>query len=248
MLLCLQAYIFQHSSPSLYCVTFLTCQSIVKHCKSIQSMLHLAPLHRVYLGLEEGSVLAFSDDLPAPPLISVDPAITNPPLVNLVPLAQYRDSTQMSACFLTLPTTRSQATDKNGKGSTSSETEAKRQDHSSGKGLYELWVGQKENRITVLDASSLTVVKFLDNQLDRSKVPSYVDYLNCKHLVCSMWESERGLVSETGGSGFVSVYSALYHGQYVTRWNARTKEPIHCFNCQPHLQQDPGHKKTWGMS
>ncbi len=197
-------------------------------------MLYLSALRLVYLGLEDGSVLAFSEDLPATPLTSIDPTINNPPLINLAPLAQYCDSTQMSACFLALPTTMTRPVDRSARGLSDGHDD-KRVDILSGKGLYELWVGQKEGRITVLDASSLKVVKFLSNDFDKSCVPSYVDHLKCKHLVCSMWESDRGLVSETGGSGYVSVYSALYHGQYVTRWNARTKEPIHCFDCRPHL-------------
>jgi len=221
----------------------------VKHCKAIHTMLYVPALHRVFLGLEDGSVLAFSDDLPAMPLISIDPAINNPPLVNLSPVAQYCDSSQLSACFLALPTFRIRPQDRVGKGSSIGEGgDDKKHEHVTGKGLYELWVGQKETRITVLDASTLTVLQFLSNDWDKSKVPSYVDHLTCKHLVCSIWESDRGLVTETGGCGFVSVYSALYHGQYVTRWNARTKERVHCFDCRPHVVLETGGKgkKTSG--
>ena len=106
-----------------------------------------------------------------------------------------------------------------------------------GKGLYELWVGQKDGRITVLDASSLKVLKFLHNPLDQSKVPSFVAALSCNHMVSSISDFERGVaLGDVGRCDFLSVYSALYHGQYVTRWNSRTKEAINCFNCQPHSE------------
>lgn len=232
-------------------------QTVIKHCKGIQAMLHLPPLHCVYLGLEDGSVLSFHDEVPAQPLVSIDPSLTNPPLVNLSPVARYRDSMQTSACFLALLSTDQSHSDTLtrddtfGKGSSNNDTSAKEMSvngHSSGKGSYELWVGQKENRITVLDASSLKVLKFLHNPLDQSTVPSYVTHLSCNHLVCSVWDSEKGMVGETGGCGFVSVYSALYHGQYVTRWNSRSKEAVDSFNCQPHSENKGETRKVATVS
>lgn len=193
------------------------------------SMTHLPPLHMVYIGLEDGSILAFGEDLPSQPLVSLDPSLTNPPLVSLTPVSQYRDSTQSSSCILAIPQTnlsnQSGGVDK----------------PSSGGDLYELWVGQKGNRITVLDAASLRVIKFLHNQLDQSVMPSFVAYLSCSHMVygCS---SPRGVAKAEGAGScdHMSVYSALYRGQYVTRWNAAAKKPVDCFDCRPHAPEDKG--------
>lgn len=191
------------------------------------SMTHLPPLHLVYVGLEDGSILAFSEDLPSQPLISLDPSLTNPPLVSLSPVTQYRDSSQSCSCLLAIPRTNPS-------------NQSCGVDHvepSGGGGeSYELWVGQKGNRITVLDAASLRVVKFLHNELDQSMMPTFVAYLSCSHLVygCS---SARGAVKGEGPPGscdHMSVYSALYHGQYVTRWSAELKKPVDCFDCRPY--------------
>lgn len=188
-------------------------------------MTHLPPLHVVYIGLEDGSILAFSEDLPPQPLVSLDPSLTNPPLVSLTPVSQYRDSTQSTACILAIPQ--------------SNQSSGVDDKPSGGGDLYELWVGQKGNRITVLDAASLRVIKFLYNQLDQSVMPSFVAYLSCSHMVygCS---SIRGVAKGEGSCDHGSVYSALYHGQYVTRWNAVTKKPVDCFDCRPHAIEDKG--------
>lgn len=196
-------------------------------------MTHLPPLHLVYIGLEDGTILAFSEDLPSPPLVSLDPSLTNPPLVSLTPVSLYRDSTQSSSCILAVPHTNQS----NGV--------------SAGGDSYELWVGQRGNRVTVLDAASLKVIKFLYNLLDRSVLPSFVAYLSCSHMVygCS---SARGVAKAegVGSCDHMSVYSALYHGQYVTRWNAVGKKAVDCFDCRPHALGIEGqavhvHTFTW---
>ena len=98
-----------------------------------------------------------------------------------------------------------------------------------------MWVGQKENRISVLDAASLEVVKFLHNPLDKSSMPSYISYLSCSHLV-SAYDPARGVACGKGeGTGdYVNVYSVSYHGQYVTRWDAETKKAVDSFDCRTH--------------
>lgn len=201
-------------------------QSWIKHYRKILTISYLSPLHTVYIGLDDGSILAYNDELPSPPFLSLDPSLNHPPLIALSPVTRYRDSTQCSSCILALP--------RNGTSQSVGHEQEKPLDQ-SGKGSYELWVGQKENKITVLDAASLKVVKFLHNSLDRSVMPSFVAYLSYSHLVygCNLG---RGVVSGKGeGQGeCASVYSALYHGQYVTRWNADTKQPLDTFDCRVH--------------
>lgn len=205
-------------------------QSWIRHYKKVQSLSHLPPLHSVFIGLDDGSLLAYHDELPAQPLLSIDPALNNPPLVSLPVISQYKDSTQTSASILALP---------RGGASQSVNLELEKTMEKSGKGSYELWIGQKGNRITVLDAGSLKVVKFLHNSLDQSVMPSYMAYLSCSHLVYGSTPA-RGVVSGQGeGKGeCVSVFSALWHGQYITRWNADSKKPVDSFNCQSYATSE----------
>ncbi len=98
--------------------------------------------------------------------------------------------------------------------------------------------------ITVLDAESLKVIKFMDNPLDHSVMPSYVAHLSYSHLVCG-YDLGNGASSKGEGHGGVAsssdnVYSALYHGQYVTKWNHVTKEAIESFDSKLHGGGDPG--------
>ena len=211
---------------------FSPLQSWIKRYRKIQSIVYISSLHSVYLGLDDGSVIAYNDELPAPLLTSSDHTLINPPLISLSPIAQYRDSTQSTTCILPLSTHSSTLSNQ----SSNSQKVSMQLPVSS----YELWVGQKGNRITVLDAASLKVVKFLNNSLDKSIMPSYIAYLSYSHLVCG-GDSERGVASgKREGCDYVSVYSALHHGQYVTRWNTVTKCSVDSFDCRPHAEGNAG--------
>ena len=209
-------------------------QTWIKHYKKLLCITHLPPLHLVYIGMEDGSILAYNEELPSQPIISLDPSLTNPPLVSLSPIRQYRDSSQSCSRILAVPQ-RNQS-------NRSSSGDQEKLHVSICEDLYELWVGQKGNRITVLDAASLRVVKFLHNELDQSVLPTFVAYLSCSHLVygCS---SARGVAKGEGPSGscdHMSVYSALCHGQYVTRWSVEHKKPVDCFDSRPYGRRNEG--------
>ena len=220
-------------------------QTWIRHYKQILSMAHLSPLRLVYVGLEDGSILAFDEDLPSPPLVSLDPTLTNPPLISLQPVCQYRDSTQTSSCLLAIPcSSENQSNQSNQSGGQDQEGPSLSSSSSSSLSSpcsYELWVGQKGNRITVLDAATLKVIKFLHNELDQSFMPSYVAYLSCSHLVYGCSSARGGGVAGVKGEGaggvvcdHMSVYSALYHGKFVTRWSASRRKPVNSFDCRPH--------------
>ena len=202
----------------------LSLQTWIKHYKQIRSLVHLPSLHSVYMGLNDGSVLAYHDELPSQPLVSLDSTLKSPPLVALNPVAQYKDSSQITSCILAIP----QSNQSNQSGSNDPVKET-----------YELWVGQRDNKITVLDAATLKVVKFLQNSLDQSIMPSFVAYLSCTHLVYGC-TARKGVASSKGeGLGscdHMSVYSALRHGQYVTRWNSQLKKPMDSFDCRSRVQ------------
>lgn len=209
-------------------------QAWLQQYTPILSILHIAALHRVYIGFENGSVFAFDDDL-ASALTSTTPA-----RIRLLPVCEYHDSAQTSACLLAVPKVCSYDTS--------------RSQSLSG---FEIWVGQKDGLISVLDAENLNVVKFFKNTADLSKTPSYVAYLTYANLVCSISQEQatgnystaekmNGNVSSRNAvAERVNVYGALFHGQYVTRWNAESKEVVQSFNCEEHMD---GKEGTYSMT
>ena len=208
----------------------LCAQAWVDEHTSVRSVIHLAALKRVYVALGNGSVLAYDDDISCV-MTSVAPA-----RVKLLPVQEYRHPNQSSSCLLAVP-----------KSTTNLQTQPG----------FELWVGQKEGMITVLDADTLEVVKFIQNDFDQSRIPSYVAYLTFAHLVCSVSPelAANGASNQSQGEvpvinypssdsniprACVSVYGAVYHGQYVTRWNAEDKTAMENFNCKRHLDSQKG--------
>jgi hypothetical protein len=231
----------------------------VKQYKKILSIVHIAALRKVYLGLDDGSVLVYNDELP--------PGVTTqfPACITLDPVMVYMDSTQTSSCLLAIPRIDSASSAAGGDANhppqsmsdkslnsldlqpPSFSTEQPRGPQSSGP-TYELWVGQKNGLITILNADTLEVITFIQNPLDLSRVPSYVAYLSYAHLIYGV-NSESvggGAGGYSDGNGatalpdVVSVYGALYHGQYVTRWNTEDKTARDSFNCEEHLERGEG--------
>lgn len=220
----------------------------MKQYKKILSIVHIASLHKVYLGLDDGSVLMYDDELPSGLIIQT------PACIKLDPLIEYMDSTQTSSCLLAIPRIEASTTGTNTAPQSFSDkppnsmelqppsiSEQLKATQSSGT-TYELWVGQKNGLITILNAETLEVIDFIQNPLDQSRLPSYVAYLSYAHLI-------YGVNSESvGPAGFmsnsmpdvVSVYGALYHGQYVTRWNTDNKKAEESFNCENHLEKGEG--------
>ncbi len=186
-------------------------QSWVKQQKAVSSMAHIAALKRVYVGLSDGTVYAYSDDLASPP----SSGGFLPSKVRLSPLAEYNDNSQSSACLLAVA-----------------------QGHKNDTNMtFELWVGQKRGVITILDADTLNVIKFVRTTMDMSKVPSYIPCLSYTHLVCG---SSPDYSAGEGGvvRGCGTVYAALHHGQFVSRWDTVNKKEVDCLNCQEKMD-DP---------
>ena len=213
-------------------------QAWVQQHTPILGIAHIPALKLVYVGLGNGTVVAYSDNI-CPTITSGTPA-----RVKLHPIFTYYDPTQTVACLLAVPVHVSPGQTHAPSG----------EDHTQSGTGYELWVGQKEGLITVLDAATLSTIKFIKSSLDLSPTPSYVSYLIYSNLVCSVpmestFGSQHGCSGVAGGEGgggegeevvCVSVYGALFHGQYVTRWNAKSKEALEAFNCRAHLEPSEG--------
>ena len=216
-------------------------QAWLQQYTAILSILHIPTLQKVYIGFENGSVLAFDDDL-ASAITTITPA-----RIKLLPICEYHDTTQTSACLLGVPRVSS--------------CPVSSQPQSTTATSFEIWVGQKAGLITILDAEKLTVLKFLQNTVDLSRTPSYVAHLTYANLVCSVSpepagsSSNSGSEKTTGGvlagnmvTECVSVYGALYHGQYVTRWSAESKAIVQSFNCEKHMEEKEGNAGSLNSS
>ena len=81
----------------------------------------------------------------------------------LQPVCEYHDLGQPASCVTAVP----------------------RPPGEVGGASHELWVGQSEAMITILDPRDLSVVKFLRNTSDKSPTPSYMAYLAYTNLVYS---------------------------------------------------------------
>ena len=88
---------------------------------------------------------------------------------SLRPVSEYHDLGQPASCIVAVPCSMGE----------------------EGVASHELWVGQAEAMITVLDPRDLTVVKFIRNMRDVSKTPSYMAYLTYTSLVWSSSSSDQ---------------------------------------------------------
>jgi len=186
----------------------------------ILSIIHVKDTRLVYIALENGSVYAVKDDISA----EMNTAGVQPALIKLNVIAKHKKFNTISACLTAVPTSES---------------------------TIEIWVGQKDRHISVLSAENLDTVASLEVTNDLSKVPHYVAHLTVANLVChsTMMPSSTTAVGGsdiTSNGGIweeresVSVFAALYHGQFITRWDVITKENIDILNCSDYVKDNPG--------
>ena len=187
----------------------------------ILSILHVKDTKLVYIALENGSVYAVKDDIS----VEMSMAGVQPALINLNVVAKHKKFNTISACLTAVPTSES---------------------------TFEVWVGQKDRHISVLNAEDLDTVASLQVTNDTSKVPHYVAHLTVANLVChstmmpaptvAMGDSDvtRNGGDFWGGRESVSVFAALYHGQFITQWDANTRENIDILNCSDYVKDNSG--------
>ena len=168
------------------------------------SISYIQELGVVYVGMADGSVKAFTDILDITPY-SCDSIITT-----LTPVMVYQDTHQASVTLLPVPINTSEDTS------------------------YHLWVGQKNREITILNAKDLSVVDFVDNKFDKTPSPRYLKNLSFAYLTCATnnVESNGSESSASVNNDPVFVYGALQHGQFISCWNAVTRDLVICVDCQ----------------
>ena len=133
-------------------------QTWLKQYVPVISILHIPKLNRVYVTVATGSVYTFQDDVQGS-------CHGNNKKFSLRPVCGCRDLGQPVNCVVAVP-----LEDESGSGTS-----------------YELWVGQSEARIAVLNTDDLSVVTFIKNTSDTSPTPSYMAYLTYANLVYSRY-------------------------------------------------------------
>ncbi len=101
---------------------------------------------------------------------------------------------------------------------------------------YQLWVGQNNSGITVLNAKNLSIVDFVDSEQDKTPIPRCFNDLSFAYLTCSCADDgdveRESDISVVSGSAAVLVYGALQHGQYISCWDAVSREILACVDCK----------------
>ena len=185
-------------------------------------MVHIASLCKVYLGLDDGSVLMYDEKLPSGLSTEI------PTSVRFVPLVEYVDAKQISSSLLAIERIEMAETD-----------QATVTIQQPTKTTHELWVGQTSGFVTVLNAETLTVITYIYNPFDISRLPNQVAFLVTNHLHNIYYDdSESCENSDTvciPQNGILTVYGAVYEGQFVTRWNVKKRRAAESCNCEKHL-------------
>ena len=183
-------------------------------------MVHIASLCKVYLGLDDGSVLMYDDKLPS------GLGTETPTSVRFDPLMEYVDAKQVSSSLLAIERIERAKTDCSAI-------------QRPMKTTHELWVGQTSGLVTVLNAETLAVITYIYNPFDTSRLPSQVAFLVTNHLhniYCDDSEScENSDTVCVSQKDVLTVYGAVYEGQFVTRWDVKKRRAEESYNCEKHL-------------
>ena len=194
----------------------------MKQGVAILSMSHIPALHLVYIGMADGTIKAYSDQVEHRMVLEDLPDI----ITMLEPLLNYNDDNQITSSLLPVPS------------------------HVGPNATYELWVGQKNREITVLNAADLSIVDFLDSPQDKTPCPGYFTDLPFLHLACNIDVGEKNESQDdmmetesqdvTQAESHVVVYGALQFGQYLTIWDGGSKEILSCTNIYDFIPQWEG--------
>ena len=184
----------------------------------ILSLAFLPNMSRMYVGLEDGSVFMYSNNIT--PFMSWVTDIQS----IMKPLAVFEEHGQTAATLLVIP------------------RQCVGEDESV---HYDLWVGQSDKSIAVLDGDTLEPIMYLSNPLDHTPCPHYLSQLTYTHLTSSVPPNafkREGLPNKPAVATpwhrmSVDVYAALQHGRCITRWNARRREIDECMDCRELLDE-----------
>ena len=196
----------------------ISAQVWVKHLTAINHIVHIPALKRVYVALENGSVLSYSD--------SPGQLATASPLVNftLTPEAEYHSNTQIAGCLLTVPVLNSSVI------------------------THELWVGQRSmiTILNPLDLSVVQFITMTPDPSQPPSYVSYMVYAHL--VCSMTYEQAVGTVLGSHSSDMelkkasVNAYGSSYHGHYVMRWNCHSRALVQSVDCRQHVQNKGTHQ------
>ena len=175
---------------------------------AVLSIAYIPQLATVYVGMADGSIKAYNDTINA---IFNDEEYCIEVVTSLEPIMTYQDINQASVTLLPVVVT-----------TTNAETD------------YHLWVGQRNRGITVLNAKNLSIIDFVISEQDNTSTPRCLSNLSFAYLTCS----DGNLDDISDGSDClvvpesVLVYGALQHGQYISCWDAVSREIVTCVDCK----------------
>ena len=168
-----------------------------------------------------------------------------------VPLMEYMDAKQTSSCLLAIQRIEAASTAKI-EPSTHLSTDSQLSDQprvqQPTKTTHELWIGQTSGFITVLNAETLAVITYIYNPFELSCLPSYVTFLVTNHphnihydsLQSSGAYEDSNIMVDSSQEDVLTVYGAVYDGQFVTRWDVEKRTAAESYNCEKHLEGDEG--------
>ena len=161
----------------------LLSQTWLKQYTPIVSIVHVPQVRRVFVTLATGSLFAFDDEVEG----DGDTGAGGGRKTQLQPMYEYHDLGQPASCVTAVPHPPDEV----------------------GGASHELWVGQSEAMITILDPRDLSVIKFLRNTSDKSPTPSYMAYLTYTNLVFSSHHSSTATQTQVRSEYVVSTYLSL---------------------------------------
>ena len=134
----------------------LVTQTWLRQYTPIISIVHIPELKQVYVTLANGSIYAFHEEVH-------NRENRGNRKIYPRPICEYHDLGQPANCVTAIP----------------------RVDPGECGMSHELWVGQSEAMITVLNPCDLSVITFIKNASDMSSTPSYMAYLTYTNIVYS---------------------------------------------------------------
>ena len=207
------------------------------------SIVHITSLHKVYLGLSDGSVLVYDDELP------LGLTTETKACVKFDPLMEYLDVKQVSSSLLAIERVETVKTEPSNLKHLHLSTDSQLSDQATMQQptmntIHELWVGQTSGFVTVLNAETLAVITYIYNPFETSRLPSHVAFLVTNHSHNIYYDdsesNETCENSDTVNEDSLTVYGAVYDGQFVTRWDVKKRRAAESYNCEKHLERDEG--------
>ena len=194
----------------------ISAQVWIKHLTAINHIVHIPSLKRVFVALDNGSVLSYSDN--PTQLMAKSPLIN----LTLTPEAHYHDNTQVAAALLAVPVLTSSVV------------------------THELWVGQRSmiTILNPSDLSVVQFITTAIDPSQPPSYMSYLVYAHLVCSM-TFEQATSTLAAYTTDPELkracVNVYGSSYHGHHVMRWNCYNRALVQSLDCRQHVEDKGNH-------